>query len=270
MKNGCVCCFVDVRNDLVKILQKLINREDRFDQIVIETSGLAAPTPVATSFFVDNDVAKALTLDGIVTLVDAKHINLHIEDSVLDGRDNQAVDQIVAADRIVINKIDLVDSPELAQIESNMRRFNQTAEIVRSSYGKVELDKILGICGFQPSMFAERAKLLNLDDHGHHHHEHDPTVSSESFVFSRPFDGDRLKAWFAEFLQQNGHNVFRAKGILSIAAERRFFVLQAVHQLLDFRPDHPKANGEHSSKLVFIGRELDRGRIEAGLATCLA
>ncbi len=138
MKNGCICCFVDVRNDLIEVLQKLLARKDKFDHILVETSGLADPTPVATAFFIDDEIGKHVTLDGIVTLVDAKHIGQHIDDPVLDGRDNQAVDQIVAADRIIINKIDLVSEGEIAPLERGMRKLNQTAEIVRSSYGKVD------------------------------------------------------------------------------------------------------------------------------------
>lgn len=121
MKNGCICCFVDVRNDLIEVLQKLLARKDKFDHILVETSGLADPTPVATAFFIDDEIGKHVTLDGIVTLVDAKHIGQHIDDPVLDGRDNQAVDQIVAADRIIINKIDLVSEGEIAPLERGMR-----------------------------------------------------------------------------------------------------------------------------------------------------
>jgi G3E family GTPase len=263
-----------VRNDLVEILRKLLARKDKFDHILVETSGLADPTPVATTFFIDNDVGKELNLDAIVTLVDAKHIAQHIDDPVLDGRDNQAVDQIVAADRIVINKTDLVSGEEIASLEGNLRKLNQTADILQASYGKVDLSSILGISGFTPSYVAERAKLLNLgnehDHHHHHDHMHDPTVSSESFVFHRPFDRERLQAFLARYLDERGEDMFRTKGIVEIAGDPRFFVLQAVHRLMDFRPDHPWGKEERYSKLVFIGRRLDRAEIERGLNECLA
>ncbi len=202
MQNGCICCFVDVRNDLVQVLQKLLARKEKFDHILVETSGLADPTPVATSFFIDNEVAGQVELDGIVTLVDAKHIAQHVNDPLLDGRDNQAVDQIVAADRIVINKIDLVDDAHVAGLEENLRKLNETADILKSSYGKVDLTNILGISGFQPSYVAERAKLLNLDDdHGHHHHhQHDATVTAEAFTFEKPFDRKKLEKTLSDYL----------------------------------------------------------------------
>ncbi len=277
MQNGCICCFVDVRNDLIDILQKLLARKDKFDHILVETSGLADPTPVATAFFIDNEVGKQVKLDGIVTLVDAKHIGQHIDDPVLDGRDNQAVDQIVAADRIVINKVDLVADDEIEPLERNMRKLNQTADIVRSSYGRVDLSNILGISGFAPSYVAERAKLLDLDHHDHHHHHdhmHDATVGSESFVFDqdvgRAFDLERLTAYLSGLLSERGDDMFRTKGIVAIDGDPRFFVLQAVHKLMDFRPDHAWGKDRPYSKLVFIGRNLDRAEIEAGLRACLA
>jgi G3E family GTPase len=272
MKNGCICCFVDVRNDLIEVLRKLLGRKDRFERIVVETSGLADPTPVATAFFVDKDIATAVDLDAIVTLVDAKHVGQHIDDPVLDGRDNQAIDQIVAADRILINKVDLVTRDEIANLEQDLRRFNQTADILHSSYAKIELSRILNVGGFAPSYVRERAQLLDLDGDHHHardEHAHDPSVSSESFVFARGFDRERLSAFLAEFVGARGRDLFRAKGILAITGDNRFWVLQAVHTLLDLRPDHPWGKDTPFSKLVFIGRNLDRAEIESGLAACL-
>ncbi|MVA99393.1 GTP-binding protein [Nitratireductor sp. CAU 1489] len=271
MQNGCICCFVDVRNDLVEVLQKLLARKDKFDHILVETSGLADPTPVATSFFIDNEVAGQVELDAIVTMVDAKHIAQHVDDPLLDGRDNQAVDQIVAADRIVINKVDLVDDAAIGALETNLRKLNETADILKASYGKVDLSNILGISGFQPSYVAERAKLLNLDDHDHHHHHtHDQTVGSESFTFDKRFDRARLEATLSAYLQENGDAIFRTKGILAIDGDDRFFVLQAVHKLMDFRADHAWGKDRPYSKLVFIGRDIDRAEIEKMLETCLA
>ena len=193
MKNGCICCFVDVRTDLIQVMKKLLAQKDKFDHVIVETSGLADPTPVATSFFVDPEVADAVQLDAIVTLVDAKHISQRLYDKELDGRDNQAVDQVVAADRIIINKTDLASQAELDALEGDLRGLNQTAGILRSQYGVVDLAAILGISGFAPSYLAERAKLLDLD--GHHHHSHDPSVSSVSFTFDQPFNHDRLLAF---------------------------------------------------------------------------
>lgn len=273
MKNGCICCFVDVRNDLIQVMKKLLAQKDRFDHVIVETSGLADPTPVATSFFIDPEVTEAVLLDAIVTLVDAKHFGQHLHDKQLDGRENQAVDQVVAADRIIVNKTDLASAAQLDALETDLRELNQTAEILRAQYGKVDLDAILGISGFTPSYVEERAKLLDLDGaHGHHHHHsHDPSVSSVSFVFDRPFDQERLMEFLKRHLSENAENAFRTKGILWMEGDERFFVLQAVHELIDLRPDHPwRADERRESRIVFIGRELDRARLEAELRGCLA
>jgi G3E family GTPase len=279
MKNGCICCFVDVRNDLVEVMKKLIAQRERFDHVIVETSGLADPTPVATSFFIDPDVMNATELDAIVTLVDAKHIGQHLHDTVLDGKPNQAVDQIVAADRIVINKTDLASEAALADLEDEIRGLNQTAGILRSQYGVVDLGSILGISGFTPSYVAERAKLLDLDgEHGHghghghqhNHASHDATVTSESFTFDQPFNLTRLRGFLEEHLGEQGETAFRTKGILWIAGDDRFHVLQAVHELIDLRPDHAWGDEKRENRLVFIGRGLDRGDLEAGLRACLS
>jgi len=275
MKNGCICCFVDVRNDLVQVMKKLIARKDRFDHVIVETRGLAYPTPVATSFFIDPEVMDATQLDAIVTLVDAKHIGQHLHDTVLDGKPNQAVDQIVAADRIVINKTDLASPGALTDLEGEIRGLNQTAGILRSQYGVVDLGSILGISGFTPSYVAERAKLLDLDgEHGHHHHHghssHDATVTSESFTFGRPFKLERLRAFLDRHLAERGESAFRTKGILWVAGDERFHVLQAVHDLVDLRPDHAWGQDRRQSRIVFIGRDLDRPALERGLRACLS
>lgn len=276
MQNGCICCLVDVRNDLITILHKLLARKDRFEHIIVETSGLADPTPVATAFFVDKEVDRQVSLDAIVTLVDAKHIGRHIHDPLLNGRDNQAVDQIVAADRIVINKIDLVEEQDVGAIEKDVRKLNETAVIIRASYGKIDLSSVLGVGGFAPSYVADRAKLLDLDkhhDHAHHGHEHqhDPSVSSQSFAFEgRRFDRARFSAYMDALLKKHGEDIFRAKGIVAVDRDDRFFVFQAVHDLVDFRPDHPWGNDNPYSKLVFIGRNLVRSELEESLLQCLA
>jgi G3E family GTPase len=279
MQNGCICCFVDVRNDLIDVMKKLLAQKDKFDHIIVETSGLADPTPVATAFFADRSVADEVNLDAIVTLVDAKHIDQHLYDPVLDGRDNQAVDQIVAADRIIVNKVDLANETGLAKLEGDLRGLNQTAEILRSEFGVVDLDNILNVNGFQPSYVKERAEILQIDmtaesEHEHHHHHHhghlhDETVSSISLTFEQPFVLTKLHAVLTAYLDEKGPEIFRTKGILSMAGDDRFYVLQAVHQLFDLRPDHPWQDDQRRSKIVFIGRDLDRDEIERKLSSCL-
>ncbi|HEV7306280.1 MAG TPA: GTP-binding protein [Ensifer sp.] len=304
MQNGCICCFVDVRNDLIDVMKKLLSHKDKFDHIIVETSGLADPTPVATAFFVDRSVADEVELDAVVTLVDAMHIDQHLYDSVLDGSDNQAVNQIVAADRILVNKIDLAEEASLGSLESSLRRLNQTAPILRSTYGKVDLSNILGVKGFRPSYVRERAEILDIDmdddhdaehhhheckepccDHTHHHHydqqhgrehatvlrphQHDATVKSHSFVYPEAFDGEKLGGFLTNYLGEHGGDIFRTKGIVSVAGDDRFFVLQAVHKLVDFRPDHAWGEDKRKSKFVFIGRNLDRESIDRNLRACL-
>ncbi|WP_395448287.1 CobW family GTP-binding protein [Aminobacter sp. UC22_36] len=307
MQNGCICCFVDVRNDLIDVMKKLLSHKDKFDHIIVETSGLADPTPVATAFFVDRSVADEVELDAIVTLVDAMHIDQHLYDPVLDGSDNQAVNQIVAADRIIVNKIDLAGEEALNSLEASLRKLNQTAPILRSSYGVVDLSNILGVNGFRPSYVRERAEILDIDmdddhdahghhhdechdaacdhpdhDHGHHHdhghgqasvlrpHSHDATVKSHSFVYPHSFDGEKLATFLKDYLGERGDDIFRTKGIVSVANDERFFVLQAVHKLVDFRPDHSWGEDTRKSKFVFIGRNLDRDGIDRNLRACLA
>jgi G3E family GTPase len=319
MQNGCICCFVDVRNDLIDVMKKLLSHKDKFDHIIVETSGLADPTPVATAFFVDRSVAEEVELDAVVTLVDAMHIDQHLYDPVLDGSDNQAVNQIVAADRILVNKIDLASEEALGSLEGSLRKLNQTAPILRSTYGKVDLSNILGVNGFRPSYVRERAEILDIDmdddrdahghhshechdaacdhpDHGHaHHHDchdeacdhpdhdhghghqtalrphsHDATVKSHSFVYPQSFDGEKLAGFLKDYLGEHGDDIFRTKGIVSVANDDRFFVLQAVHKLVDFRPDHAWGEDTPKSKFVFIGRNLDRDGIDRNLRACLA
>ncbi|ALD90460.1 P47K:cobalamin synthesis CobW [Cupriavidus gilardii CR3] len=292
MTNGCICCVVDVRTDLVRILQKLLAQPERFDHIIVETSGLADPTPVAATFFMDHEVAREVALDGVVTLVDALHIESHLDDPRLRGFDNQAVDQIVAADRIVINKTDLADPAAVDALEARLRRLNEGAQILRSNYARVDLRRILGIGGFTPGL----AVLDDSEDeHGHDHdhgeghvcdehcghdhdhdhdrehaHRHDPSVSSVSLVFDRPFDGDRLASAIRALLAAQGDDLFRIKGIVAVAGSGRRHVLQAVHRQLDLHAGDPWLDAPRDSKLVFIGRNLDRGRLQTMLGICLA
>ena len=141
MSNGCICCVTSVRTDLLDVVRKLV---DRVDHILIEASGLADPMPIAQAFFLDDPVLERVALDAIVTLIDAKHIERHLDDVRYDGIDNQAVDQIVCADRIIINKVDLVDAADVERIRGRVERLNERAEIALSSYAEVNLDSILG------------------------------------------------------------------------------------------------------------------------------
>ncbi|VTU19102.1 putative GTP-binding protein YjiA [Variovorax sp. PBL-H6] len=291
--NGCICCVVDVRNDLVKILQKLLERQDQFDHILVETSGLADPSPVAATFFMDNEVAKKVVLDGVVTLVDALHVQPHLDDPALAEYDNQAVTQIVVADRILLNKSDLVAPAQLQEIERRIRSLNQSAPILRTVQAQVDLSLILGLQSFESDALSmtDPHFLEDVQGRGHDHdhvcdahcghgavpplvaapgHTHDPSVASVSFTFDRPFDAQRLQRSLGELLSIRGDDIFRVKGILHVQGDDRRHVLQGVHRILELKPSMPWWDETPASKLVFIGRHLQDQKLRARLEACLA
>ena len=290
MTNGCICCVADVRNDLVGILRKLFAQDLAFDHILVETSGLADPQPVAATFFIDDEVARKVRLDAVVTLVDAAHIEAHLDDPRLSEHDNQAVDQIVAADRVVLNKIDLVDEARLEHLERRIGKLNEGAQILRSSHARVDLARILGIGGFAPTPISVTdPHFLDADDHvcdercdddhdhaAHHAHgavaghSHDPSVDSVSLVFDAPFDAGRLDAWLHSLVQARGDDIFRMKGIVRVGGDERRHVLQGVHRIVELKPAAHWGRDRPASKFVFIGRSLDRRELAAGLQSCLA
>ena len=266
LTNGCVCCVGSARADLVRILQELMKRRDKFDYILVETSGLADPTPVAATFFVDTEVARQVNLDAIVTLVDAKHVGSHLDDPSLQGHDNQAVDQIVIADRIILNKIDLVEEAEASGVEARVRRYNATAPIIRSSHARVQLEEILGIGAFNlASTMATEPDFLR-----DHDHQHDPSLSSVSFVYAESFDRARFEPYLKGLLQEKGDDIFRLKGIIAMAGEPNRVVLQGVHRLSELRHADPWGRSKRESRIVFIGRKLDEDNLDRGLRGCLA
>jgi G3E family GTPase len=287
MTNGCICCVVDVRTDLVDILQKLLARPEPFDHILVETSGLADPTPVAATFFMDNEVARKVRLDAVVTLIDALHVEGHLDDPSLREHDNQAVDQIVAADRLVLNKTDLVDEATLLRVEQRLHKLNEGAPILRSNHAQVDLARILSVGGFAPAaaLVDEDAMFFGdyLGKHAHvcdaacdhdddhdHGHTHDPSVASVSLTLDDAFDAARLDAYLNALVAERGDDIFRLKGILAIAGDDRRHVLQGVHRILDRRPAGGWGMSKPSSKLVFIGRNLNAATLRAGLALATA
>src|SRR5260221_52521 len=220
LTNGCVCCVATARADLLRILDKLLARREKYDHILVEISGAADPTPVAQTFFATEKLMRETALDAIVTLVDAKHAAAHL--------DHHAVDQIVIADRIILNKVDLVGEPELASLETEVRKLNATAPILRSSHARVELEQILGIGAFN----AQR-RQISLDSH---EHSHTPRLDSEPFVFERPFDRAALESYMKVLLEERGDDIYRLKGILALEDEPRRYVLQAVHRITELKP----------------------------------
>ena len=265
MNNGCICCTV--RGDLIRILGNLMRRKDKFDQILIETTGLADPAPVAQTFFVDDEMAAQLKLDAIVTVVDAKHLLPHLDEEKPEGVENEALEQLAFADRIVLNKIDLADDDELSEVESRIQEVNPLAPIIRTQHGKVNLDAILDVGAFSlDRVLADDPEFLDPDAE----HQHDLTVTSVGIEVQGDLDLERLNDWLGNLLRTKGTDIFRSKGILSIAGMEERYVFQGVHMLLDGQPNGTWGEEERRNRLVFIGRNLDRESLEKSFRSCLA
>jgi G3E family GTPase len=264
MNNGCICCTV--RGDLIRILGALMRRRERFDRIVIETTGLADPAPVAQTFFMDDEIASQLRLDAIVTLVDAAHIRTHLDEVKPEGVENEAVEQIAFADRIVLNKTDLVDHQALAEVVARIRAVNALADILPAQNAAVELTKVLDVHAFDLDRVLETDPQFLTDTE----HQHDTTVTSVGIDLEGELDEDRLNTWLGTLLREQGGDIFRSKGILALRGAERQYVFQGVHMLLDGDMGRPWQTGEpRRNRLVFIGRNLDRDALGAGFAACL-
>jgi G3E family GTPase len=258
MNNGCICCTV--RGDLLRIITNLMRRRDKFDHLVIETTGLADPAPVIQTFFVDEDVQLQTHLDAVVTVVDAKHIQLHWDAE-------EAQEQIAFADRILINKTDLVTPIELDELERKIRNINAIAKIYRTQNALIDMDAVLGVGGFDLS----HALSIDPDFLGEEAHEHDESVKSIALVSAGTIDNDKLTAWLSKLLPTQGQNIFRMKGILTIQGQDQRFVLQGVHMILDARLDRAwRIDEERKNELVFIGRDLDEAQLRQDFLDCLA
>jgi G3E family GTPase len=258
MNNGCICCTV--RGDLIRIIGNLMKRRNKFDHLVIETTGLADPAPVIQTFFMDEDVRSQTSLDAVVTVVDAKHIHQHWDA-------DEAIEQLAFADVILLNKTDLVTPAELDELEQRIRSMNAMAKIYRTRDAQVEMDSILGVGAFDLS----RALEIDPNFLGEDAHEHDETVGSVAIAESGVLNFERLNTWMGELLRNQGPDIFRMKGILNIEVEDNRFVFQGVHILFDGRADRPwKPNETRKNELVFIGRNLDEAQLKEGFRGCLA
>jgi G3E family GTPase len=258
MNNGCICCTV--RGDLIRIIANLMRRRDKFDLIAIETTGLADPAPVIQTFFVDEDVQNQTHLDAVVTVVDAKHISQHWDA-------DEAVEQIAFADRILLNKVDLVTTEELDALENRIRQINAMAKIYRTQNSDINLDCVLGINAFN----LDRALEIDPQFLGEDAHEHDETVGSIALVADGSINVEKLNTWISELLRTQGQNIFRMKGILNIAGADRRFVFQGVHMIFDGRFDRPwKATEARKNELVFIGRKLNETGLKESFMACLS
>jgi G3E family GTPase len=257
MNNGCVCCTV--RGDLIRIVGGLMKRRDRFDGIIVETTGLANPAPVAQTFFVDDTVREKTRLDAVVTVVDAKHLPQRLADS------HEAADQIAFADVIVLNKLDLVTPGELAAVEARIREINPFATIHRATRADVKVTDLLDQGAFDLERVLAHTPDFLTDDA----HEHNDDVASMSFEADRPIDPEKFNAWMGALLAEKGQDLLRTKGILAYAGEDRRFAFQAVHMMADGAFVGRWKEGEpRRSRLVFIGRNLNRPLLRRGFEGC--
>lgn len=279
--NGCICC--SVRTDLINVLKKLAARQKagllELDAIVIETTGMADPAPVASSLMADADVKAFARLDGVVTLVDAKHIELHLDEHKGDGVINESESQVAFADRLLLNKVDLVpDEAALERIEERLRAINPFAPIRRCSRSSVDVDEVLGIRGFD--LERTLARDPSFLDPARTPTHHDALVSSHSMhqgaarhlrgVNSGDLDLRLTEEWFVELLERHGADIYRMKGVLSIAHTKQRYVFHAVHMLMEGQFQSDWADGEpRESKLVFIGKNLDPAALNAAFNACL-
>ena len=308
MNNGCICCTV--RGDLIRILEGLMRRKGKFDAIIVETTGLADPAPVAQTFFVDQDVQEAAKLDAVVTVADAKWLSARLKDAP------EAKNQIAFADVIIVNKTDLVSPEELREVEARIRGINPYAKLHRAVKSNVPLDAILGKNAFDLDRILEiEPAFLEADDHhhhdhdhdhGHHHHDHDcgpdcghdhhhhghdhhhhghdhghshgglkvyhdEHMQSLSLTIDGEVDPNKFMPWVNDLVQREGPSILRSKGILALKGENKRFVFQGVHMILDGDLQRDwKPDEKRISRIVFIGRDLKEDEIREGFMRCAA
>jgi G3E family GTPase len=278
MNNGCICCTV--RGDLIRIVEGLLKRKGKFDAILVETTGLADPAPVAQTFFVDADVRDAARLDAVVTVADAKWLGDRLKDAP------EAKNQIAFADVIILNKTDLVGVDELREVEARIRAINPYAKLHKTVNCAVALEAVLGRNAFDLDRILEIAPefLDGEDDHEHEHHDghgdheahalkhyHDEDMQSVSLSIEGDIDPEKFMPWLQNYVQKEGASILRAKGILAFKDEPKRFVFQGVHMLLDGDLQREwKPQEKRLSRLVFIGRNLKEDEITQGFLGCAA
>jgi G3E family GTPase len=277
MNNGCICCTV--RGDLIRIIDGLMRRKGKFDAIIVETTGLADPAPVAQTFFVDENVGKNARLDAVVTVADAKWLRDRLRDAP------EAKNQIAFADVILINKTDLVSEAELREVEARIRGINPYAKLHRTQRAQIALNEVLGRNAFDLERILDiEPEFLHADDHDHDHdhahahahshglkHYHDEEMQSISLSSDKPLDPDKFFPFIQNLVQVEGPNILRSKGILSLRDDPQRFVFQGVHMMLDGDHQREWKDGEaRLSRVVFIGRNLPEEKIRKGFESCVA
>jgi G3E family GTPase len=281
MNNGCICCTV--RGDLIRIIDGLMRRKGKFDAIIVETTGLADPAPVAQTFFVDENVGKNTKLDAVVTVADAKWLRDRLRDAP------EAKNQIAFADVILINKTDLVSDAELREVEARIRGINPYAKLHRTQRAQIPLNEVLERNAFDLERILDiEPEFLHADDHDHqhdhdHHHDHDhghahgmkhyhdEEMQSIALSTDKPLDPDKFFPFIQNLVQVEGPNILRSKGILSLRDDPQRFVFQGVHMMLDGDHQREWREGEpRTSRVVFIGRNLPEEKIRKGFESCVA
>jgi G3E family GTPase len=279
MNNGCVCCTV--RGDLIRVVEGLMKRPGKFDGILVETTGLADPVPVAQTFFMDDDVKAKSKLDAVVTVADAKHLLDRLADS------HEAEEQIAFADVILLNKTDLVTRDELAAVERRIRAINPQAIIHRTERCAIPLDKVLDRGAFDlDRILSLDPEFLDGHDHDHHDHDHDHHDHDHHHHHHHDIEGSGISSvslragtlnpkvffpWIERITQEFGPQILRLKGILSFKDDGERYVVQGVHMIIEGNHQRPwKADEKRESRLVFIGRNLDEKMLKTGFEACLA
>jgi G3E family GTPase len=294
MNNGCICCTV--RGDLIRIMENLMKRKEKFDAIIVETTGLADPAPVAQTFFMDQDVQDAARLDAVVTVADAMWLKDRLKDAP------EAKNQIAFADVILLNKTDLVTPEQLREVEARIRAINPYAKLHRTVKAQVPINEVLGRNAFDLDRILEiEPAFLEADDHGHdHHHDHEHTgadcdhpshkhdhahghshgglkhyhdedMQSVALQIDGDVDPEKFMPWINDYVQTDGASILRSKGILAFKGEAKRFVFQGVHMVLDGDVQREwRPNEKRTSKIVFIGRDLKKAEIEKGFMACAA
>ena len=267
--NGCICCTV--RGDLTELLDDMYDRIKDFDGVLIETTGLADPAPVAQTFFVDERVTNRYKLDGIITVVDAKHIIPRIEEEKPEDVENEAVEQLAFADRILLNKIDLVSDTEIQEVERKIKSINVSAPIFHTENSLIDPKELINIGSFDLEKTLEMdPEFLDTDAE----HEHDQRVTSTSSKFEGELNVNKLEKWIGNLMQTKAEDLFRYKGVLAVKGMDQKFVFQGVHMLFggSFSEDIGlwKEGEKRECRFVFIGRDLDHEELQQGLMDCKA
>lgn len=275
MNNGCICCTV--RGDLLRSFFELAEHRAKFDTVIIETTGLAEPAPVAQTLYADERIRREFTLDGVITVVDAKHVSAQMEESA------EACEQIAFADLIVLNKTDLATAEELDRIEQQIGQLNKVAKVCRAKNSEIDLDIVFGVestdlehridtaIGAHTDHGHEDHSGHNIHDHHHHqpHHNHLQNITTVCMIEPGELDGLKLSVWFRSHIAEYGANLLRMKGILNLRGDPDQFLFQGVRMEFEGRPGRAWRAGENRlNRLVFIGRKLDQHVIEDGFKGC--